>query len=132
LLLNAPTESVQLSGRRDTFTIPQVAVDIPDQKVNVVDPVVSVAVIIGEKRIEKKFNGVIVTAPSGGNPTPSQCSAILYGPRSFMDQLQSSDFKIALVEGDEGKLIPRLILLSATNEGVELRSTMPSGFSISR
>jgi hypothetical protein len=49
-----------------------------------------------------------------------------------MDQLQSSDFKIALIEGDEGKLIPRLILLSGANEGVELRSTTPSGFSISR
>jgi YbbR domain-containing protein len=132
MLQNAPTESVQLSGRRDSFTIPQVAVDIPDQKVNVVDPVVGVAVIIGEKRIQKTFNGVIVTSPSGGDPNPSQCSVVLFGARSLLDQLQSSDFKIALVEGDEGKLIPRLILLSATNELVELRSITPSGFSISR
>jgi YbbR domain-containing protein len=51
------TESIWLSGHKETFTAPNVAIDVPDSKVDLLDPVVNVEIEIGEKSIEKTFLG---------------------------------------------------------------------------
>ena len=54
----ASTESVSVSGRKETFTAPNVAIDISDPKINLLDPVVNVVVEIGERREDRSFTGI--------------------------------------------------------------------------
>jgi YbbR domain-containing protein len=127
-LKSAPTELIHLAGRKDTFTMPEVAIDISDRKINVLDPVVSVTVVIGEKRVEKTLSGVTVTSGGEGNPSPAVTTVMLYGPQSAINNLQASDIRVRLVEGDDGNVTPRLILPNGMNPDVELRGTRPSRF----
>jgi len=53
-LRKAPTETISIDGKNATLTVPSVAINIPDQKVEVEDPVVDVTVEIGERRVEAK------------------------------------------------------------------------------
>ena len=45
----APTETISLTGHKESFTVTNVAIDIPNAKINLLDPVVSVAIEIGER-----------------------------------------------------------------------------------
>src|SRR5215213_391246 len=47
------TESIWLSGQKETFTASNVAIDMSDAKVDLPDPVVNVEVEIGEKPVQK-------------------------------------------------------------------------------
>src|SRR5690349_3888891 len=60
-LQKVETESVLLGGHNQSFTAPNVALDVADPKVDLLDPMVNVAVEIGERRIEKTFPRVAVT-----------------------------------------------------------------------
>jgi YbbR domain-containing protein len=131
-LQKAPTETILIGGRRETFLANQVAVDVPDQKLNVLDPVVNVAVEIGEKRVEKSFANVTIVTDSGGKARPSRADIILSGPRSVLDNLHSSDIQLTLVSEDNGQVTTRLVLSQGSNGAVELRSTKPAVFSIIR
>lgn len=130
-LQKAMTETIPIEGRRETFNIPQVAVDIPDQKVTVIDPVVNVRLEIGELRIEKSFGGVAVFASDGSSVRPAQASVTLYGPKSVLEQLRPEDVKLILEVGaDGGVSSTHLQLPEGIADRVQLRSTKPTGFSI--
>ena len=49
-LLKAPTESISVEGKSETFTTPHVVIGITDHKVDILDPVVDVTVVIGPSR----------------------------------------------------------------------------------
>jgi len=53
-LQKAPTETISVEGRKNTFTATQVAIDIPDQKVDIVDSFVDVVIEVGQRRSEKE------------------------------------------------------------------------------
>jgi YbbR domain-containing protein len=53
-LQKAPTETISVEGRKNTFTATQVAIDIPDQKVNVIESFVDVVIEIGQRRSKKE------------------------------------------------------------------------------
>src|SRR5215216_6467836 len=59
-LQKVATESIWLAGHRESFTASNVALDVPDPKVDLLEPMVSVAIEIGERRIEKNFSGITV------------------------------------------------------------------------
>ena len=48
-LEQAPTETVSLDDRRESFTLKQVAIDIEDEKIVALDSAVEVRIIIGER-----------------------------------------------------------------------------------
>lgn len=130
-LQKAMTETIPIEGRRESFSVPQVAVDIPDQKVTVIDPVVNVSLVIGEIRIEKSFGGVVVFASDGANVRPAQASVTLYGPKSVLEQLHPEDIKLILEVGADGGISStHLQLPDGIADRVQLRSTRPTGFSI--
>lgn len=52
-LIKAPTETISLEGRKESFSLPQTAIDIPDQKVVVLDAVVDIFVEIQPFRLRK-------------------------------------------------------------------------------
>jgi YbbR domain-containing protein len=49
-LSKAPTETISVEGRTETFTVPHVAIAITDHKVDILDPVVDVTVVLGPRR----------------------------------------------------------------------------------
>ncbi len=130
-LSRAMTETIPLEGRRESFSVPQVAVDVPDQKITIMDPVVNVRLEIGEQRIEKSFAGVTVVATSGATVRPATATITLYGPKSALEQLRPEDIRLILEVGDDGGVKSMNVELPPNiRDRVQLRSTKPAGFSI--
>lgn len=125
-LQRVPTESIWISGHKESFTATNVAVDVPDPKIDVLDPVVNVEVEIGEHRAEKSFSGVMASGADGARVQPSSASVTLLGPASLLDSLKPEELKV-LVDGSSG---PRIQLPPALNGKVFLKSIQPSRFII--
>jgi YbbR domain-containing protein len=125
-LPRVPTESVWIAGHKESFTATNVAIDVPDPKVDVIDPVVNVAVEIGEHRAEKSFSAIAATGTDGERVQPSTASVTLLGPASVLDALKPEELKI-VVDGTTG---PRIELPPALNGKVSLKSIQPSRFII--
>jgi len=125
-LQRVPTESVWVAGHKESFVATNVAVDVPDPKVDVIDPVVNVAVEIGEHRTEKSFSAIAATGTGGERVQPSTASVTLLGPASMLDSLKPEELKI-VVDGTTG---PRIELPPALNGKVSLKSIQPSRFII--
>jgi YbbR domain-containing protein len=121
-LQKAQTEVISLEGRKEDFTLPQVAVEINDKKVDLIDAFVSVQVLIEEKPIVKTFTNVSVQAPPGTQTTQKTVTAILSGPPSLLNKLSATDIRIVLEADTNGALKPRLIVPSEMMGRIELRS----------
>ena len=119
------TESIWLGGHKDSFTA-NLSIDVPDPKVDLIEPIVSVDVRIGEVRKEKTFSGVTVTPSEGGNVQPATTSVTVLGATSVIDALKSEDLKIVL--DPPPSLTPRLQLPEALKDKVFLKSVQASKF----
>lgn len=124
-LQKVATESIWLAGQKESFTAQNVALDVADAKVDLLEPMVNVAVEIGERRIEKTFSNVAVTTEDGGKVQPAMTSVTLLGVSSFLDSLKAEELKVVL-EGNA--LQPRLDLPDALKGKVVLKSVSPSRF----
>jgi YbbR domain-containing protein len=124
-LQKVTTESIWLGGRKESFTASNLATDVPDPKVDLLDPVVSVAVVIGEQRIEKTFANVAVKTEDGRKVQPATTSVTLLGAASLLDSLKSHEWSIVL-EGPDLK--PRLELPDTLQGKIVLKSVHTSKF----
>ena len=131
-LQTAPTETISLSGRKESFTASRVAIDIPDQKIDVLDPLVDLAVEVGEKRTEKSFSGVAVRSISGVEVRPATAEVTLAGPASVLSQLRREDVKVVVDMATTGGNVAALELPPAVKDRVKLLSVRPSQFSLLR
>ena len=118
------TESIWLAGHKESFTATNVAIDVPDPKVDLLEPVVNVNVEIGERRIEKHFSGVSVSTTQGGKVQPATTSVTLLGVESMVNSLKPEEVKIVL----DGDLLPRLEIPEALKGKVILKSVSASKF----
>jgi YbbR domain-containing protein len=118
------TESIWLAGRKESFTAPNLAINVPDPKVDLVEPVVSVNVEIGERRIEKNFSGVSVTTGDGGKVQPATTSVTLLGVASIINSLKLEEMRLVL----DADLEPRLEVPEALKGKVILKSVSTSKF----
>ncbi|HLM23659.1 MAG TPA: CdaR family protein [Pyrinomonadaceae bacterium] len=118
------TESIWLAGHKESFTAANVAIDVPDPKVDLLEPMVNVNVEIGERRIEKNFSGVSVTTGDGGKVQPATTSVTLLGLASLINALRPEEVRIVL----NGDLEPRLALPEALKGKVILKSVGTSKF----
>ena len=116
------TESIGLSGHKETFTASSVAIDVADTKVDLLDPVVNVEVEIGEQRVEKRFSGVAVSAADGQNTPATTTGVTVLGPASLVAKLKAEDLKIVLHSTANGTE-PQLRLPPALEGKVVLKST---------
>lgn len=116
------TESIWLSGHKETFTASSVAIDVADTKVDLLDPVVNVEVEIGEQRVEKRFSGVAVSAADGQNTPATTTGVTVLGPASLVAKLKAEDLKIVLHSTANGTE-PQLRLPPALEGKVVLKST---------
>jgi YbbR domain-containing protein len=124
----APTEIVSLDGRKESFTLPQTAIEIPDRKIDLIDGVVSVTFDIGEERVEKSFSNVQVNTSDGTQVRPETATVTVYGERSAINQLRAENIKLVLDVAPDGSFPPRLELPGELKGRVELRSTNPAVF----
>ena len=122
-LQKVQTESVWLSGHKDSFTATNVAMELPDAKVDLIEPVVNVEVEIGEHRAEKTFSNVPVTTARDGGVEPSSASVTLLGPASMLDTLKPEEIKIVVDTNG-----PHLEVPPALNGKISLKSTQPGKF----
>jgi YbbR domain-containing protein len=128
-LQKAPTQVISLDGSKESFNLPQTAIEIPDKKVDLLDEVVSITVEIGEQRIEKSIGGVNVSATDGAQVRPETATITVYGERSAINQLRPDNFKLVLDVAPDGSFAPRLELPAELQGRIELRSTNPAVFS---
>jgi len=126
-LQDAKTETIWLSGNKESFVAQNVAIDIADPKVDLVDPVVDVAVEIGEKRIEKTFAGVEVTAASGETVQPATVSVTILGPPYILNDLKATDLKIMLNSNGDA-LEPTLVGPDNSQGKLTLKTVNPAKF----
>lgn len=131
-LQKAPTETISLSGRKESFTASRVAIDIPDQKIEVLDPLVDLAVEVGEKRTEKSFSGVAARSISGVEVRPATAEVTLAGPASVLSELRSEDVKVVVDMSTTGGSVAGLELPPGVKDRVKLLSVRPSQFSLIR
>lgn len=114
------TEGIWLGGHKESFTAPNVAIDVPDPKIDLIDPVVSVNVEIGERRVEKTFSDVATSSTNGGRVQPASVSVTLLGPESEVGSLKSGDIKIVF-DGNQA----RVELPQTVSGKVTLKSMQP-------
>jgi YbbR domain-containing protein len=124
-LQKAATESIWLGGRKESFTAPNVAIDVPDPKVDLLEPVVSVDVEIGERRVEKTFSGVAVTGADGGRVQPASVSATLLGPASLVESLKAEELRVVFDGTNKRHELP-----PALDGKVSLKSLQPGKFTL--
>lgn len=126
-LQKVQTETISLGGHKDSFLATNVAIDVPDPKVDLIDPVVNVAIDIGERRVEKSISGVAVIAADGSRVQPATASVTVLGPSSMVDSLKTEDLKV-VVDGNG----PKLQLPPALNGKVLMKSIQPGSFLIDK
>jgi len=118
------TESVWLAGHKESFTQPNVAIDVPDPKVDLIEPVVNVNVEIGERRVEKTLSGVSVSTADGAKVQPAMTSVTVLGVASLVNSLKPEEVKIVL----DTDLKPQLEVPDALKGRVTLKSVQTSKF----
>ena len=111
LLEYVQTDEIDLSGRREGFTTRQIAVNSPDPKAVVLNTVVDVFFLIGERRIERSFS-IAMSDESG-----KTASFTLFGPRTILQGTKADDIKIEMFVDGDGEMRPRVVL-PADLEGV--------------
>ena len=128
----AYTETIPLTGQRDSLTLPQEAVDIPDHKVTPLDASVGVRVEVAEEQSERRFANVQVRTPSGANASPANATVVVRGPRSVVESLRPEDVRLVVEPTEDGPAPPRLALSPNAQGRVELVSTSPTHFGFDR
>ena len=123
-LQKAPTETIWLTGHKASFTATDVAIDIPDPKVELLDPDVDVKFEIGEQRGEKSFSKVPVVSQAGMRIEPRMATISVVGHSRDLEGLKIEDLKIVL----NSTLEPRLEVSPAFQGKISLKSISPSEF----
>ena len=114
------TESIFLGGHKESFPANNVAIDVPDPKIDSLDPVVNVYVEIGERRVEKTFSNVTASSTNGERVQPSSVAVTLLGPASLVQSLKSDEIKVVF-DGVNS----RIELPQALNGKVTLKAMQP-------
>jgi YbbR domain-containing protein len=121
------TESIWLAGHRESFTAANVAIDVPDPKVDLLEPEVNVNVEIGERRVEKTFSGVSVSTANGEKVQPATTAVTVLAVASVVNSLKPEAMQIVL-DTDGQSFKPRLEVPDALKGKVTLKSVQPSKF----
>jgi len=124
-LQKAQTETIWLNGHKETFVAPNVAIDVSDPKIDLLDPILNVEIVIGEKRVEKNFTDVPVTTTQGTSVQPATASVTVLGSASALEKLRAEDLKVVI---DTATQTPTLQLPQVFQGTVTLKSLQPSKF----
>jgi YbbR domain-containing protein len=121
-LERAPTETILLDGRTESFTATQIAIDIQDRKIVALDTVVDVHVKITEAQATKRLSGVVARAADGSE---TRLTIEVRGARSVVEALRAADLSVVFDTAGDGTTRPRLLLPPNLEGRIELISTNP-------
>jgi YbbR domain-containing protein len=109
------TDPIDLSGKKEGFTVRQLAVRTSTPNVAVYSTVVDVIVRMGEKRVERTF-----TLPAPGLPGKTVTFGV-FGPKTPMAKLKAEDLKVEMVLNDAGEEVPQITLPADLADSSEVR-----------
>lgn len=108
------TEKIDISGLSQDLAAKQVPLVLASaEKTALLDAYVDVNIRIGEKRMERIFS---IPAPEG-----KTAIVVLYGPRSLLMEIASSDLSVVNVSNEAGLQTLKLNLPEALQGAVEVR-----------
>ena len=114
------TESIWLTGHKESFTASNLGIDVPDTKIDLLDPVVSVQVDIAEVPVDRTFSGVRILNSDGTAP---MLNITVSGPPSILDKLKAEDLQIGLQRVGMSSIMERRLVVAPELEGkVTLKS----------
>ncbi len=108
------TEKINLENRDADFTVRQVALNVINPKITLLDTAVDVAFRVGEKRIERLF----VVPVQAEN---KRASVILFGGRSIIESLKPEDLRVESVKNEAGETTLKLTLPAEIQDQIEIR-----------
>lgn len=114
MLDSISTEKINLENRQADFTARQVALNVVNPKITLLDTVVDVAFRVGEKRIEKTF----VVPIENENKT---ATVVLYAARSVLENLKTENLRVETAKNEAGETSLNLILPTELQETVEIK-----------
>ncbi len=120
------TERIILDNRKADFTAKQVAVNLLNPKITVLDTVVDVTIKIGPKRSEKNLT-VHAQTPSGATET---FTVTLVGPQADLEKINPKDIRVELEKVSEDSFQPRVSLPDAFNQTVTVKNVRPSAVTV--
>ena len=129
-LRTAPTEAISIEGKKEGFTASHVPINVPDQKIDLLDDSVDVVIDIGEHSTEKSFTGVPAVSNNGGGVKPATATVTLSGPSSVIDQLRQEHVKVVVDISNTGASVARLDLPPSFKNQIKVVSIKPAKFSI--
>jgi YbbR domain-containing protein len=106
------TERISVENRASDFTARQVAVTVSNPKVRVLDAVVDVAFRISENRVDRVIQATLKN-DTAGRKIPVTVTATL----AVLKGIKPGDLKVEMVDGENGKKVPRLVDLPPELEG---------------
>ena len=110
------TERINIENQQRDFTVRQVALNVVNPKITLLDTAVDVIFRIGEKRIEKLF------AVSVRTETETKVvSVILYGGRSVVEPLKAENLQVEILKNEVGEEVPNLILPPEIQGRIDVR-----------
>lgn len=110
------TERINIENQQGNFTVRQVALNIVNPKITLLDTAVDVVFRIGEKRIEKLF-----AVPVRTETETKVVSIILYGGRSILEPLKAENLQVGIVKNEMGEDVPNLILPAEIQDRLDVR-----------
>lgn len=105
------TDKIDLTGKKEEFTAKQIPVSVANPNAAVLDTVVDVYFLIGEKRVERSFS-----LPVTGSPGKTATFTI-YGPRMLLSKVRADAFKVETSEDGN----PQIVLLAELQDIVEVK-----------
>lgn len=110
------TEEISVENQQADFNIQQVALEVVNPKITLLDAVVDVVIKIGERRIERLFI-VPVESESGGK----SATVVLYGARSLLNNLRQENLSVQMLRNESGSESLQLVLPAEIQGQVEIR-----------
>lgn len=111
------TEKINLDSASESFVARQIALNVVNPKITLLDTSVDVAFRVGEKRTERMM---IVSAQGDGQT--KQITLVLYGARSILEKLTPDQIAASLVKNENGEYAPQVILPPEIQNAVEIKN----------
>lgn len=110
------TEKIPIAGRAADFTARQVALNVVNPKVRLIDTIVDVSFRIGEKRVER-----ILTIPVESDSGAKSARILLYGPRSVIEALRADQIRAQVTRNAAGEAEVEVTLPPEIDDRIEIR-----------
>lgn len=118
-LESVSTDKVSVRGKQDDFSVGTVGLQTVNSKARVANTVVSVKVVIGEKRTERQ-----ISVPVTVDGRRRSATLTLYGPAEAFSQLRAEDVEVRVDTAKDGSMTLDVSLPQRFRDSVEVRKSL--------